>query len=64
MDTKQKIKFARVLGTICIVIGAVNLIIAAVDRPAGPALSVTGISALTTGIILIAVSKKKSTLGD
>ena len=64
MDTNQKIKFARVLGSICIVVGAVNLIFAAVDRPTGPTLFVTGISALSMGIILIAVSKRKSTSGD
>ncbi len=65
MDANKKTKFARVLGSICLAVGAVNLILFVVDRPqSGSPLLVTGVSALTTGFILVAVSKRKPTPGD
>lgn len=59
MDTNQKLKLGRVLGSICIVVGAVNLIFYVMDRPNGSALLATGIGALSGGFLIIALSTKK-----
>ncbi len=63
MDADKKAKFARVLGYICVAVGVLNLTLAVVDRPAGSALPATGLSALTLGIIMIALGKQKPTPG-
>ena len=61
MDSNKKATFARVLGYICLAVGALNLIFVVVDRPeSGTALFVTGISALSIGIIMIALGRKKT----
>jgi len=60
MEAKKKRKIALFLGSFCMAIGALNLILSFVIRmETGSPLLVTGIGALTTGIILVAVSKKK-----
>ena len=62
MDSSKKAMTARVLGYICLAVGALNLILVVVDRPeSGTALLVTGISALSIGIFMVALARKKST---
>ncbi|MEE9473286.1 MAG: hypothetical protein V3V82_04815 [Acidimicrobiia bacterium] len=63
MDADKKAKFARILGYVCVAVGVLNLSLAVVDRPVGSALPVTGLSALTLGIIMIARGKQKPTPG-
>ncbi len=62
MDSNKKVTTARVLGYICLAVGALNLILVVVDRPeSGTTLLVTGISALSAGIFMVALARKKST---
>ena len=61
MDANKKARFARILGYICLAVGTLNLVLFVVDRPeSGAALLVTGISSLSIGIIMVAVSRKKT----
>ena len=60
MDSDKKAKTARVLGYICLVAGAVNLSVVVLDQTqARSPLLVTGISAFTIGIIMVALGRKK-----
>ena len=60
MDANQKAKTARILGYFCLAVGALNLTIFVVNRPeSGTALFVTGIGALSTGIIMVGLGRKK-----
>ena len=62
MDSNKKVTTALVLGYICLAVGALNLILVVVNRPeSGTALLVTGISALSAGIFMVALARKKST---
>ena len=63
MNADRKAKLARILGYICVAVGALNLTLASVVRPGGAALSATGLSALTVGIIMIVLGKQKPTTG-
>jgi hypothetical protein len=61
MDSNKKARVARVLGYICLAVGTLNLILVVVGRPEmRTALLATGFSALTLGIIMVALGKKKS----
>ncbi len=66
MDADKKAKAARILGYICLTIGGLNIMLAVVqmaqDRTlTGSPLLITGISALTIGIIMVALGKQKPT---
>ena len=59
MNADKKAAFARILGYICVAVGLLNLALAVVDRPGRSALTATGLSALTLGITMIALGKRK-----
>ena len=62
MDANKKARVARVLGYICITVGTLNLILVVAGRTqSGSALLVTGVSALTGGIFMVALGKRKPT---
>jgi len=63
MHADEKAKFARILGYICAAVGVLNLTLVVVNRPGESALLATGLSALTLGIIMIALGKQKPTPG-
>ena len=64
MDAVQKARTARILGIICVLVGALNLFITAVETiqaqaPVGLPLSVTGVIALGGGIFLLTLARRK-----
>jgi hypothetical protein len=60
MDSNKKAKTARVLGYICLVVGTVNLALVVLDpTEAELPLLVTGLSAFTIGIFMVALGRKK-----
>ena len=68
MNPEQKARTARILGYICMAVGALNLTLVAVhaagdQTQAGFPLLGTGIAALTIGFIMLALGKRKSTPG-
>ena len=68
MNPDQKARTARILGYICIAVGALNLTLVAVQAArdqtqAGYPLLGTGIAALTLGFIMLTLGKRKSTPG-
>ncbi len=68
MSPDQKARTARILGYICVAVGALNLTLVAVQAAgdqtqAGSPLLVTGVAALTIGFIMLALGKRKSTPG-
>jgi hypothetical protein len=63
MNADRKAKLARILGYICVAVGVLNLTLYVVDRPGGAALPAAGLSALTLGIIMIALGRQKPTPG-
>ena len=63
MNAMQKVRMARVLGTICVIVGSVNLVLALVrgigdQAQTGSPLFVTGIAALSGGAMLLLLSKR------
>ena len=63
MNATQKVRMARILGTICVIVGSVNLILALVrvigdQAQTGSPLFVTGIAALSGGTMLLILSKR------
>ena len=65
MDSNQKAKAARVLGYICLAVGALNLSMAVVVwTRMGPSLLATGFGALTMGIIMVSRGRQKPTPRD
>jgi sugar phosphate permease len=66
MTPDQKAKTARILGYICVVVGVLNLAIIGVHALQGQAdgtspLLVTGVVALSMGIFMLALGKRKPT---
>jgi len=66
MTPDQKAKTARILGYICVVAGALNLAIAGVlalqgQAGIGSALLVTGVVAVSMGVLMLARGKQKLT---
>ena len=64
MTPDQRVRFAHILGYICVVVSALNLVLAAVialkDRSeVGFSLLGSGAGALTLGIILLALAKQR-----
>ena len=64
MNAEQKRKTARILGYICILVGALNLTITAVKASQeqaleGSPLLITGIVAVSMGIFMLALGKQK-----
>ncbi len=60
MDSNKKARIARVIGYSCLAVGALNLTLVVVNRPqSGSALLVTGIAAFSSGIIMVALGRKK-----
>ena len=69
MTPDQKAKTARILGYISLVVGVVNLTIIGVqafqgEAESGSPLLVTGVAALSTGIFMLALGKRKPTSQD
>ena len=65
MDPERKAKTARILGYICVVAGAMNLVIAAMlilrgQQQVGFPLLGSGFGALTVGIIILTRRKQRS----
>ena len=59
----QKVRMARILGTICVIVGSVNLVLALVrvigdQAQTGSPLFVTGVAALSGGAMLLILSKR------
>ena len=68
MNPDQKARTARILGYICVAVGALNLTLVAVQAAggqtqAGFSLLVTGVVALTGGFFMLVLGKRKSTPG-
>ena len=68
MNDVQKIRMARILGTICLLVGALNLSITAVQATreqteTQSSLLVTGVVALASGIFMLAMARKKPPSG-
>jgi len=66
MTADQKAKTARILGYICVVVGVLNLAIAVVYALQGQTdgrspILVTGVVALSMGIFMLALGKRKPT---
>jgi len=64
MDPDQKVKLARILGYICVLVGAFNLVLAGVlalrdQTQVGFPLLGSGAGALTMGIIMLALARQK-----
>lgn len=60
MDSHNKAKFARVLGYICLAVGALNVaLVVAKPTPTGTALLVTGFSALALGVLMVFLGTRK-----
>ena len=65
MDSTQKAKTARILGYICLVVGALNLTLAFVDRTqTSSPLFVTGLSAFAGGILMVILGRRTPPPGD
>ena len=69
MNDMKKRRTAKILGYICVSVGALNLTITVVvaireQMLAGSSLLLTGIGALTTGIILLVLASRKLPSGD
>ena len=63
MNAMQKVRMARILGTICVIVGSVNLVLALVraigdQAQTGSPLFVTGVAALSGGAMLLILSKR------
>ena len=66
MTPDQKAKTARILGYISVVVGVLNLAIIGVDALRGQTegrspLLVTGVAALSMGVFMLALGKRKPT---
>ena len=62
MDSTQKAKTARILGYICLAVGALNLILTLADREqTGSPLLSTGLSAIGIGIIMVFLGRRRPT---
>ena len=66
MTPDQKAKAARILGYICVVVGVLELAITGVQAlqgqtEGGSALLVTGVAALSMGLLMLAPGKRKPT---
>jgi len=66
MTPDQKAKTARILGYICMVVGVLNLAIIGVHALQGQAertfhLLVTGVVAVSMGVLMLALGKRKPT---
>ena len=63
MDSERKQKLARILGYVCLAVGALNVVLAGIlmlrDQTQVGALLGSGAGALTMGIIMLAVTKRK-----
>jgi uncharacterized membrane protein HdeD (DUF308 family) len=64
MNSAKKARIAMVLGYICLVVGVLNVTIVVVsmardEMQEGSPLLVTGLAAISCGIIMLAVSKRK-----
>jgi hypothetical protein len=69
MTPDQKAKSARILGYISVVVGVLNLTIIGVQAFQGEAkggfpLLITGVTALSMGIFMVALGKRKPTSQD
>jgi hypothetical protein len=69
MNAEQKVRMARVLGVICLVVGAMNLVIVLVQgggeqSQTGSPLFITGLAALSGGALMLAVSKRRPPSGE
>ena len=68
MTPDQKAKTARILGYICVVAGALNLVLAGTlalrgETQVGFSLLVAGVGALTVGVIILTRGKQKPESG-
>lgn len=68
MNSVQKVRTARIIGFVCLAVGALNLTITAVHMIRGQPqadtpLLVTGIAALMSGIFMLALAKQKPPSG-
>lgn len=68
MSPDRKATTARILGYVCVAVGVLNLVLGALratgQRDSGLRLLMTGIAALTIGLILMITSRRKPSSGE
>lgn len=68
MDADRKTKIGRILGYVCVAVGALNLVLAGILTLRGQTQAIfpllgTGFGALTVGIIMLTLGKQQSKSG-